>query len=81
MAEKNTEHLTHVSILKTSQARIKQLAQKVKGRTIRAYMTELFNTKNTVIALPNALHKQLATLAEIEGRTVNGLIQQMMEER
>ena len=81
MAEKNTGHLTHVSILKTSQARIKQLAQKVKGRTIRAYMAELFNNKNTVIGLPNALYKQLATLAEIEGRTVNGFIQHMMEER
>ena len=81
MPEKKKEHLTHVSILKTSHARINELTKVVIGRTIRAYMAELFNNNVTPITLLNTTYIKLIEQAEKEGRTIDGLIYTMIEDR
>ena len=74
MAEKKTDHLTMVSLLRVSKDRINELTDEVSGRTIRAYMDEIFNEKNNVISIPNGLHKKLHSVANKEGRTIEGLL-------
>ena len=80
MAEKKTTHLTMLSILKPSQARIKVLADK-KGRTIRAYMDELFNKDSNVLSISNELYAHLKLLAAEDGRTIEGFINSLIKDK